>query len=499
MNQIEFNFRGKRYAIKKPGIFAAVGFTFVMVILISVIIASTSKKNEKTESDEPIATAETENYDASAGVLDKTKYAGTVLEAGEDAGSEYVDSTLFLGDSNTARFLTVPDPDTKKTFTTKNNTIGVVGMGIDAIAAFPCMDFSTGRFSMPQSVKILQPERVIITMGTNNLNGSSTDAASFIERYSAGIRAIQDAYPSVDIIVNSLPPISKTTTYTNVKMAQIDAYNDAIAKMCQDNQWKYLDSAEELKDETSGYAKEGYMVPDGLHLSEKGLQALFKYIRTHAYITEDDRPKPLADIPNIIGVPEGLIKTDPLTETEFTADPSSAQFQTEPTPEPTETPQEVQETPEPTPTPSATPTASAEPTPTPDPKEKECTDNGGTWMNGACSWPTPTPTPTPTPEAEETPEPTPTPALTPDPKEKECADNGGTWANGSCVMPNPEGTTGDNGTAVDGNQENTGDASQSESTSNGGGTTVTDESIGGDMDPNAQTADTELTPVETVE
>lgn len=405
MNEIRFKFRGKRYRIKTEALIAVCLGALALLILFTVLLirGCSAKKEEPEATPEP--TEETEVYDASAGVLDKKEYDGTVLEDTKDAGESYIESTLFLGDSNTARFLAVINSDTKKTFTSKSNTIGVVGMGIDAIASFPCMDFSTGRYSMPQSVAILQPERVIITMGTNNLYGSSTETKSFIERYQKGIQAVEKAYPSVDIIVNAIPPVSKNTTYTNVKMVQIDAYNKAIAKMCQDNDWKFLDSSEALKDEKTGYAKDGYMISDGLHLSEKGLRALFEYIRTHSYITDDDRPKPLAAIPNIIGVPDGLIKTDPLTNSEYKEDPLTAETEAVPdiTPTPTATPsEEPEETATPSPTPSATPT------PTP------------------AATPTPTPEVTPTPA---TPEPTEDPAVTA--QRERCTGTGGIW-NGSC-------------------------------------------------------------------
>ena len=57
---------------------------------------------------------------------------GTVLPETADAGRSYVDETLFIGDSNTARYLLYAD-DTGKAFTTSDNNIGVVSMGAGAI------------------------------------------------------------------------------------------------------------------------------------------------------------------------------------------------------------------------------------------------------------------------------------------------------------------------------------------------------------------------------
>ena len=375
MKPIEFHAHGKKYQLKPAGL-----IILILAILIAVFLVLISVRNFKhrkaRETALPSASA-VPSSDASAEIIQEGEFDGTLLPETEDAGKDYVDSTLFLGDSNTARFLKVTDSE-GNTFTKLNNTIGVVGMGIDAISTLPCMDFSTGRYTMPQSVKILQPERVIITFGTNNLSGTSTDASDFITRYTAQIEVVESAYPSADIIINSIPPIGRVNQYPNVSMKQIDAYNKAIAEMCQKYGWKFLNSSETLKDASTGYARDGYTVSDGLHLSSEGLEALFFYIRTHAWITEDDRPKPLASIPTVIGVPDGLIQINPLNET-FTEDPASDWT---PAPEQTEQPVSVPETSAPAPTPTPTPVETPAPATVPTP---DCS-NAGTYdsSTGSC-------------------------------------------------------------------------------------------------------------------
>ena len=309
----------RKLKLKKEFIYALIGVGICVLLLIVFLISRSMHKTDNVIE----ATASSEPYDASQGVIDEKEYDGTVLAKTSDVGQDYVDSTLFLGDSNTARFLTFTDED-GKTFTTKENSIGVVGMGIDAISTMPVIDFSTGRFTMVEAVKILQPQRIIITFGTNNLSGSSTDATSFIERYTKQLKAIEEAYPYADLIVNAIPPVSESRAYPNVTMTQIDAYNKAIVKMCEENDWKFLNSSEALKDESTGYAAKGMMDSDGLHLSKQGLITLFKYIREHSYITDDERPKPLNAIPTIIGVPSGLFTVNPLNNEEFTGDEATS-------------------------------------------------------------------------------------------------------------------------------------------------------------------------------
>lgn len=376
MKPIEFHVHGKKYQLKPAGLIILILAILIAVFLVLISVRNFKHRNAR-ETALPSASA-VPSSDASAEIIQEGEFDGTLLPETEDAGKDYVDSTLFLGDSNTARFLKVTDSE-GNTFTNLNNTIGVVGMGIDAISTLPCMDFSTGRYTMPQSVKILQPERVIITFGTNNLSGTSTDASDFITRYTAQIEAVESAYPSADIIINSIPPIGRVNQYPNVSMKQIDAYNKAIAEMCQKYGWKFLNSSETLKDASTGYARDGYTVSDGLHLSSEGLEALFFYIRTHAWITEDDRPKPLASIPTVIGVPDGLIQINPLNEETFTEDPASDWT---PAPEQTEQPVSVPETSEPAPTPTPTPVPTTAPATVPTP---DCS-NAGTYdsSTGSC-------------------------------------------------------------------------------------------------------------------
>ena len=254
------------------------------------------------------------DYDASLGVIDTKKFEGTVLPETQDAGAQYVADTLFLGDSNTVRFMMYGDEKTGEAYTTIRNNIGVVSMGVGAITTLKCEEFSgmSSAVTMPEAVKILQPQRIIITFGTNNLSGTSTNAEKFIDTYKKGLKAIHEAYPYVALIVNSIPPLDAQRENSRLSQTQVDAYNEAICEMCTAEGYKYLNSAEALKDETTGWAKKDYTLGDGVHLSKNGVDALFAYIRTHAYENEDTRPKPLKKIPTPKGVQPGLVKNDPI-------------------------------------------------------------------------------------------------------------------------------------------------------------------------------------------
>lgn len=238
---------------------------------------------------------------------------GTILAETADAGRSYVDETLFIGDSNTARYLLYAN-ETGTAFTSLNNNIGVVSMGVGSITSLKCEKFkgSSAMYTVPDAVAMLKPKRIIICYGTNNLSGSSTDATNYIKTYLQGLQAIQTAWPYCDIIVSAIPPLDRQRENMNLTMTQVDAYNAALVQMCEENGFKFLNSAEVLRDDATGWAKKDYTLSDGVHLSKEAVTAYFTYVRTHAYAAEDRRPQPLGTIPTPDGVPANLINKDPI-------------------------------------------------------------------------------------------------------------------------------------------------------------------------------------------
>ena len=298
-----------------------IGAVAILVIIIVLLVSSLLKKDglENTELGALIlgheswsSPADDSSYDASGNKVNEKALKDTILPETKDAGQEYLDETLFLGDSNTVRYMAYSATDDEKDrFTTVQNSIGVVSMGVTDIDTMKCVEFvgSSQPVTMPEAVKMLQPRRIIINFGTNNMTMTTE---TFIDHYKRGLKAIHDAYPYADIIVSAIPPLDQRRSNTNLSMKDVDRLNSAIAEMCKEEGYWYLNSSEALEGE-NGWAKEDYTISDGVHLSQKGVRAYFEYVRTHAHITKKDpRPQPLKKIPEIKGVTPGLIKNDPL-------------------------------------------------------------------------------------------------------------------------------------------------------------------------------------------
>ena len=234
------------------------------------------------------------DYDKAEGELDQTAYSGTILPQTDDAGESYIDETLFVGDSNSARMVAFGK-------TTWQNNLGIVSMGVQHVTGSACVQLKGyGYVYVPKAISLMQPKRIIITFGTNNAY-ESTD--TFINWYGKALDAIEEAWPYADIIIGSVPPVAKTRSYPDITMKTIDSFNKALVNLAGERGYKFLNASEELKG-SDGYAKSGYMEKDGIHFTQKGMDAWLKYMRTHAYETEDRRPKPLSAVPTHYETPE---------------------------------------------------------------------------------------------------------------------------------------------------------------------------------------------------
>ena len=279
---------------------AMIAGSVLTVILVVALVLMGIFGGEK-----PVENEIDNRYDKNREALDVEQLGSTILARTEDAGQEYIDSTLFIGDSNTVRSMAYGH-------TTWDNVVAAVSMGVQHITSLEMTYFEgyANPVTVPEAVKIIQPQRIIITYGTNNTVGYSVD--NFISMYKEGLDAIHEAYPYADIIINAIPPIDKERENLTVTMQTIDKFNKALSEMAQEEGYKFLNSSEALKDEDTGFAKKDYTIGDGIHLSKLGMDALFEYIRTHAYITEDTRPKPLKEVPVRKETPTGIITEDPL-------------------------------------------------------------------------------------------------------------------------------------------------------------------------------------------
>lgn len=218
-----------------------------------------------------------------------------------DAGTDYLNDTLFLGDSNTVRLY-------NNGLISLQQFCAKEGIGTQVALNEGIVTFKkdSNHYTIPQAVAMMKPRRVVMTFGTND---TGMEVPDFIAHYTALIQAIQQSYPYTDIIVNTVPPVpADHSNYPHMDQAKIDDFNMALLGMCEQLGVRFLNSAEALKG-SDGYGIADYYTSGDIHLKSAGLKAVLNYIRTHALQTEDRRP----DTNNI-----------PTRTMEYVSNPSSA-------------------------------------------------------------------------------------------------------------------------------------------------------------------------------
>ena len=279
----------------------------VLAALLTAGITTALLKRGKTPAANEPAVSEPQSADPTrtdgdlAGHYQINNASSALLTETADAGSEYQDSTLFLGDSNTVRLY-------NNGLISLQQFCAKEGIGTQVALNEGIVTFKkdSNHYTIPQAVAMMKPRRVVMTFGTND---TGMEVPDFIAHYTALIQAIQQSYPYTDIIVNTVPPVpADHSNYPHMDQAKIDDFNMALLEMCEQLGVRFLNSAEALKG-SDGYGIADYYTSGDIHLKSAGLKAVLNYLRTHALQTEDRRP----DTNNI-----------PTRTMEYVSNPSSA-------------------------------------------------------------------------------------------------------------------------------------------------------------------------------
>ena len=273
----------------------------VLAVLLTFGITTTLLKKEEPAPSVSESVADPTSGGDLSGHYQIDNASTALLTETADAGTDYLNDTLFLGDSNTVRLY-------NNGLISLQQFCAKEGIGTQVALSEGIVTFKkdSNHYTIPQAVAMMKPRRVVMTFGTND---TGMEVSDFIAHYTALIQAIQQSYPYTDIIVNTVPPVpADHSNYPHMDQARIDDFNMALLDMCEQLGVRFLNSAEALKG-SDGYGIADYYTSGDIHLKSAGLKAVLNYLRTHALQTEDRRP----DTNNI-----------PTRTMEYVSNPSSA-------------------------------------------------------------------------------------------------------------------------------------------------------------------------------
>lgn len=125
----------------------------------------------------------------------------------------------------------------------------------------------------------LQPRRVFINIGTNDLSNAAISLEELMGRYDRIITQIEQQVSGVEIFLMAYYPINYEAAAENMKAClrvrtneKINAANALVKQLAEKHGQHYIDVNRALKDE-QGRLKAEYTI-EGMHIKEEGYRAI---------------------------------------------------------------------------------------------------------------------------------------------------------------------------------------------------------------------------------
>ena len=262
---------------------------FIILIALALLLANAGG-GSKPESDpkpadtpapmqssEPTQTPEPEQTPEPTQTPAPVVRSGALPESA-DAGQEYIDRLVFLGDSTTYGLKAYEVVRGDQVWTPSSGTLALFNQAVATIV-YPKTDTE---ILITDAVGDAKPEYMVLTIGVNGVSMMDEDA--FKSDYTALVQRIQSVSPDTKIICNSIYPVESTYEAKNngINNAKINAANGWILEVAEQNGCGYTDSASVLKG-SDGCLMPEYGNGDGIHLCTAGFEAVLQYLRTHKY------------------------------------------------------------------------------------------------------------------------------------------------------------------------------------------------------------------------
>ena len=197
----------------------------------------------------------------------------------EDAGQEYIDNIIFVGDSTTYGLkpykMLKDGKETKQVWTPKSGTLTLSYATISKIV-YPD---DGSEITIAEAAEKKQPKMMVLTLGVNGV--SFMEESFFKSEYAKLIALIKEASPDTVIILQSIFPVAKNyTSLSQINNTKISAANKWIAAVAESEGVYFLDTYSALVN-AEGWLPDEYQNGDGIHLNTAGFTVELNNIRTH--------------------------------------------------------------------------------------------------------------------------------------------------------------------------------------------------------------------------
>ena len=153
------------------------------------------------------------------------------------------------------------------------------GLMVSTVGTKPAVRIGNEKVSVMQALRRNKFKKVYVMLGINELGWSSFQ--TFVDDYGTMVDEIKEDQPGAAVYLQSILPVTEkesesSTIYTNRK---IDDYNEAIQKIAEQKEVRYLAVGSALSD-SSGCLPAGASA-DGIHLNAEYCGKWCDYLRSH--------------------------------------------------------------------------------------------------------------------------------------------------------------------------------------------------------------------------
>ena len=199
----------------------------------------------------------------------------------EDAGREYLDKIIFLGECTTygiGYYYRHGYPELCPPTQVWTTSEGYMYLAKHATTKI-YYSLTGEKLSIPECAERSRPEILVITLGLNGF-GAFTEE-SYKGHYRDLVLSIWEASPGTEIILNSIYPVADSYEYQSlINNEKICEFNGWIESLAEELGCRFLNGFEALAED--GKLPENLQNGDGLHLDGKAYVKVMEYIRTHA-------------------------------------------------------------------------------------------------------------------------------------------------------------------------------------------------------------------------
>ena len=253
---------------------------------------TTAPVTEPPVTDTPATDAPaTEPITSAPPAVDEPDYS-VFLKETPDAGKDYLDKIVFMGDSTTYGLHVYSDLYPRQIWTPASGTMDLFDMTNKSIALPTDAHRSEWKeVRIADALSTVKPEILIVTLGVNY----STDFSNWTDERKEEyfklqieniINLVKTNSPDTKLIFQSIYPVIDSVLVSKgsgIRQSRIDTRNSWLYQTCEKHGIPVLKTEDILKD-ANGQLKVEYNTYhlDGIHLNPPAFEAVLKYVKTHS-------------------------------------------------------------------------------------------------------------------------------------------------------------------------------------------------------------------------